>query len=666
MALSHFRNSWQDFGLRILVPLSILLQFLLLVVTRGHQKRFRSFMLRSILWFLYSLAEWIPIYCLGVISFKGSVCIMTSKPVHEEDSKPIHEKDSIIALWAQILLSSLGGSDTITAYSLEDNELWGRKSLTAAFQVGGPIFLITLAWHPSDDYLSYLSIAMLVVAALSCFERMKEEGYRMTLHEIAQIPDSTSIPPEQDASNDDTENLIQARALFPVFQQLFVDLSLSDNDKIASINFFCGLTPPNAFRIVEMEIQTMSHLLHTKAQESSFFHFPGEIQGQSGYFHPLYAVLPVSSYKMTTCICNVNCSIDTNNRWSNSMGQFCLLEYCIRRKNGCLSKMLEYFDVDKVIFYTTYEEIGEDQKQFLFDTVCKWSHFVLENQYGMLGIPCPGGQLGNQSMSPPKRMSDLLTQSHLHYLVWSTELEFDQQILIWHIATELCSYEDRNCNEEAIRRNIELSKQLSRYMAYLLVDCPFMLPRGIAHIRIQDTSAEASRVFSRGITGCRHNRLEAACKRLFEVIETAEVKPVQVKGSISKSVLSEGRRLAGEFNYDPKKHYGTNAEEFPKFKWETIAGCSGESHAKQLKVGGELLTHAWMMMAHFGLTDLDSLPPLRCKRVQRRISCQAAEGWRRASHTCLDDDGTFWLDRSGFTSSSTLQKSAAENLMPSS
>ncbi|OWM86044.1 hypothetical protein CDL15_Pgr027270 [Punica granatum] len=293
MALSHFRKSWLDFSLRILVPLSILLQFLLLVVTCGHQKRFRPFVCRSILWVLYSLAEWIAIYCLGVISFKVSVSIMTSKTIHEEAS--------IIALWAQILLSSLGGCDTITAYSLEDNELWGRKSLAAAFQVGGSIFLIPLAWHPSDNYLSYLSIAMLVVAALSCFERVyvhykasknaltksmlsppnpgpdyhkfieeyssrKEEGYRMTLYEIAQIPDPTSIRPEQDTSNDDAANLVQARALFPVFQQLFVDLILSDNDMIASINFFCGLTPLNAFRIVEMEIQTMSHLLHTKAK----------------------------------------------------------------------------------------------------------------------------------------------------------------------------------------------------------------------------------------------------------------------------------------------------------------------------------------------------------------------------------------------------------------
>ncbi|PKI35890.1 hypothetical protein CRG98_043714 [Punica granatum] len=210
------------------------------------------------------------------------------------------------------------------------------------------------------------------------------------------------------------------------------------------------------------------------------------------------------------------------------MGQFCLLEYCIRRKKGCLCKMLEYLDVDKVIFYKPYKEIGEYLKQFLFETVCKRSHFIQENLYKRLGIRTPAGQLVNPITISAMTAEDLLRQRNLHYLAWSTELEFDYQILIWHIASKLCSYEDQNCNE-AILRNSELSKQLLRYMAYLLVDCAFMLPRGIGHIRIQDTSAEASRVFGGGITGSRDNHLKEACKSHLRVNETAEVKPDQVQ-----------------------------------------------------------------------------------------------------------------------------------------
>ena len=55
-------------------------------------------------------------------------------------------------------------------------------------------------------------------------------------------------------------------------------------------------------------------------------------------------------------------------------------------------------------------------------------------------------------------------------------------------------------------------------------------------------------------------------------------------------------------------------------KWEIIknvwlemlchaAGqCKGRLHAQQLRRGGELLTHAWLLMAHFGLTDHFQIP----------------------------------------------------------
>ena len=38
-------------------------------------------------------------------------------------------------LWAPILLVHLGGQDGITAYNIEDNELWKRHVVTAVSQV---------------------------------------------------------------------------------------------------------------------------------------------------------------------------------------------------------------------------------------------------------------------------------------------------------------------------------------------------------------------------------------------------------------------------------------------------------------------------------------------------------------------------------------------------
>ena len=73
-------------------------------------------------------------------------------------------------------------------------------------------------------------------------------------------------------------------------------------------------------------------------------------------------------------------------------------------------------------------------------------------------------------------------------LLWSIEkVEFDQSILLWHIATDLCYYSDQNKEPLCIPgANCEASKVLSDYMLYLLVMCPLMLPNGIREIRFRD------------------------------------------------------------------------------------------------------------------------------------------------------------------------------------
>jgi hypothetical protein len=44
-------------------------------------------------------------------------------------------KSKLEVMWAPILLLHLGGHDGITAYNIEDNELWSRHFVTAVSQV---------------------------------------------------------------------------------------------------------------------------------------------------------------------------------------------------------------------------------------------------------------------------------------------------------------------------------------------------------------------------------------------------------------------------------------------------------------------------------------------------------------------------------------------------
>ncbi|GKV51639.1 hypothetical protein SLEP1_g58275, partial [Rubroshorea leprosula] len=56
-------------------------------------------------------------------------------------------------------------------------------------------------------------------------------------------------------------------------------------------------------------------------------------------------------------------------------------------------------------------------------------------------------------------------------LKWSTELEIDHSIIIWHLATSVCYLQENNHDDEAMK----ISKHVSDYMMYLLAMCPALL-----------------------------------------------------------------------------------------------------------------------------------------------------------------------------------------------
>ncbi|RVW73463.1 hypothetical protein CK203_057928 [Vitis vinifera] len=189
---------------------------------------------------------------------------------------------------------------------------------------------------------------------------------------------------------------------------------------------------------------------------------------------------------------------------------------------------------------------------------------------------------------------------------WSIEAEFDESILLWHIATNLCYYTDLNKNSISVKNTkCEACKLLSDYMLYLLVMCPFMLPDGIGQIRFQDSCAEA-RVFfqdKKPIT----NRIQAS-EKLLQV--STEILPSEVKGDRSKSVLFDACRLANslqslerEEQWQCEKKWGMISLVWVEMLCHAANQCRWNHHATQLRRGGELLTHVWLLMAHFGITE---------------------------------------------------------------
>ncbi|PON65091.1 hypothetical protein TorRG33x02_271490 [Trema orientale] len=183
------------------------------------------------------------------------------------------------------------------------------------------------------------------------------------------------------------------------------------------------------------------------------------------------------------------------------------------------------------------------------------------------------------------------------------EVTYDESLLLWHIATELCYQDEANKVDKnaECRRYYEFCKVLSDYMLYLLALQPTMMSAvaGIGQIRFRDTSEEAKKFFVRRGNGPRDET--PACKNILGV--NTDVKPVTVKGDRSKSVLFDACILAKELKEFEEEKWKILSQVWVEMLSYAASHCRPESHAQQVSKGGELITFVWLLMAHFGLGD---------------------------------------------------------------
>ena len=203
----------------------------------------------------------------------------------------------IMGLWAPLLLLHLGGPDTITAYSMEDNELWRRKPFTFVVQVGVAIYIFLRAWTNTD--LNVLAIPIFIAGIIKTGERIwvlrsassqqfKEslfpepdpgpnyarymeaymaachEGFPVNVESLIESPfvggDHTHAaaegniipPPETDAFG--PQVLTPAHKFLKTFKLLFADLILSVHDVLESRLSVQNGKSKQVFEVMEVEL----------------------------------------------------------------------------------------------------------------------------------------------------------------------------------------------------------------------------------------------------------------------------------------------------------------------------------------------------------------------------------------------------------------------------
>nr|XP_043619014.1 uncharacterized protein LOC122590899 [Erigeron canadensis] len=296
-------------------------------------------------------------------------------------------------------------------------------------------------------------------------------------------------------------------------------------------------------------------------------------------------------------------SAQKRKRWSNSMYQYSLIDFCLNQKSSVFQKISKFIPLNKRLKnlsekWVSFRElkhlnITPELKSFIFD------HFKEKST---------DTELDPKILFTCRGAVSLRAHKSYGTFKWTVDVEFDHSILIWHIATDLCHNLDKskrrdNTDGSEMKREWDdymiYSKQLADYMLYVLVMCPFMLPIGIGMIRFRDTCAEALVFFEERSSS---SKLEAY-EMLGQV--STEVFPATVKGDRSKSVLFEACKLAASLKEmgDPRKMWKMVADVWVEMLGYAASQCRGFDHAQQLEKGGELITHVWLLMAHLGITE---------------------------------------------------------------
>ena len=247
-----WRHLWTEWELRGLILLCLTAQIILAIL--GNRRKYTTGPgIRLIVWSSYLLADSTALMAFGII-------LKDLRDVHA--CGLVDAKYELKTFWAPLMLWHLGGADSITAYSLEDNELWKRHSLRVVIQAIATVYIWVMARISSR--LSLLFILTFLVGLVKYCERgwvlywasekkfrdsipdvptndskiMEKcklklfEGYHLTTYQVFKVEmphHSTGTTLNESFPNAD--ELLEAYSLLEMVKRLFADLILGFQDR---------------------------------------------------------------------------------------------------------------------------------------------------------------------------------------------------------------------------------------------------------------------------------------------------------------------------------------------------------------------------------------------------------------------------------------------------
>ncbi|TVU23391.1 hypothetical protein EJB05_25754, partial [Eragrostis curvula] len=680
----------QDTNTEIRVAMLLSLSLQIALIFLGPMRKRSSFP-RVIVWSCYLLTDWVADIALGLIlNNMGNIGSGgTSSPI-------------IFAFWTPFLLLHLGGPDTITAYSVEDNELWLRHLIGLLFELFSAAIIFFCSLHsnpmipatvlifivgiikysertyslysgsirsfranigiigpknPDDNYVTIMrqfnskkKAGLVVEMAILDGEAAKAREHANRLGELWGLPPSLSL---------------QAYDLFLIFRRLFVDLFLNSEQRRMSRAFFLehvGMNASAAFEIIELELNFLYDMVYTKAPVAHtragwilrsicsgciistlvifFLHDKRGIKRvdvRITYALLLGALaLDMAALAMLLFSDHMSVSLRRSRRfnwlvrvaaklllllrrkrcWSESVAQFNLISYAWGRPQTykghfflSVATMLRAKEALEDLIFVQHVPLRRERwepehildRVFLLVRKASERYGDKDDAIAMVFNGRGDVALGRfeKHIKDPKRWGEKKFELIMGRVVKIKD--FDESLLLWHIATELCRF--RQVYGPPTEKTVtghHIGVTLSDYMMYLLMKQPEMLSAksGFWLMRFHDTCAEARRFMDSWIGSPGEARLS-----LLEAVTS--YKPEEGKDYESKSVLFDACILAKELQgLDDELMWMVLSEVWLEILIYAARKCPGSTHVRQLNRGGELITLVWFLMAHLGLGDV--------------------------------------------------------------
>ncbi|XP_056169027.1 uncharacterized protein LOC130138588 [Syzygium oleosum] len=651
--LAEVQKLWMKLNLRGAILTSLSLQ-VFLIFFAPMRKRWSNWWFATLMWSAYLVADSVAVYAFGLIA-KAQIVGGTS------DSEADAYGD-LLAFWAPFLLLHLGGPDTITAFALEDNELWRRHLLNLLFQLGTACYVLYQSL-PSNK-LTVPTILVFIGGTIKYIERTRAlylASFSKFRGSLLRFLDARPehMPPienrfggQNKTDLDDREVIITAFSYFTTFKGILVELPFHLSQKTESFEFFRRITAKDAFRVVEAELNFFYDVLYTKA---AVVHRPagylfraisiGCVVTAFALFYVLnkhgfheydtritYTLLLGAVDLEFVALGRLICSDWTiallwifgehpigrtfmkfllkfkserspfalhilHARWSRSIFQYNLIDSQLRRSPRrpptWIEKLLGLIPLGALfddLKPGRVEPYSDKLRELIFYEL-KRKELVARDFESKMEICAARGEWALEHSETEQDCTSLLP--------FVRDVDYDESLLLWHVATELCY----NTDPDETRNDRVNSKVLSDYMLHLMIKQPDMMSAvaGFGEIRFRYTCDGMDEFISKNISDGSKTKIskESACQSLLSGF--SKVEPRLWEEKIIRSVLPKACALARVLqNIEKEKRWKITSEVWVELLGYAAIHCRPYSYAQQLSKGGELVTLVWLLMAQLG------------------------------------------------------------------